>query len=136
MFIFGFDTFCVHMALVHREQCTSVHLIIVAVLLLFCCHDCSDENVLYMRNADSLGALLSPEILEGDNQYNCEHCNGKRDATRQLIIRQLPPILCLSLQRFVFDMKVCISVGFVPSKLRLESCFDGFWIRQIRLVLC
>lgn len=54
---------------------------------------------------ESLGALLAPEILDGDNQYFCAHCNAKRDAMRQLVIRALPPYLCLSLQRFVFDLK-------------------------------
>lgn len=50
--------------------------------------------------------MLSAEELSGDNQYHCEFCGGKVDATRQLCLRQLPPYLCLSLQRFVFDMKV------------------------------
>lgn len=46
------------------------------------------------------------ELLCGPNQYFCGHCNAKADATRQLRIRSLPPYLCLSLQRFVFDLKV------------------------------
>ena len=54
---------------------------------------------------ESLGTLLCPEILDGDNQYLCSHCDGKRDATRQLMVKDLPPVLCLSLQRFVFDLK-------------------------------
>ena len=54
---------------------------------------------------ESLGSLLCPEILDGDNQYFCGHCDGKRDATRQLTVKDLPQVLCLSLQRFVFDLK-------------------------------
>ena len=54
---------------------------------------------------ESLGTLLCPEILDGDNQYFCSHCDGKRDATRQLMVKDLPSVLCLSLQRFVFDLK-------------------------------
>lgn len=50
--------------------------------------------------------MLSAEELSGDNQYHCDFCGKKVDATRQLCLRQLPPYLCLSLQRFVFDMKV------------------------------
>lgn len=50
--------------------------------------------------------MLSAEELSGDNQYHCDFCGKKADATRQLCLRQLPPYLCLSLQRFVFDMKV------------------------------
>lgn len=59
----------------------------------------------YKTLQESLGALLAPEILDGDNQYFCEHCNSKRDATRQLVVKETPPFLCLSLQRFVFDLK-------------------------------
>jgi hypothetical protein len=59
-----------------------------------------------LRPAESLSSLLSPELLDGDNQYHCEVCGGKQDATRQLRLRQLPPLLALSLQRFVFDFVV------------------------------
>jgi ubiquitin C-terminal hydrolase len=54
---------------------------------------------------ESLGTLLCPEILDGDNQYFCANCDAKQDATRQLIVKDLPSVLCLSLQRFVFDLK-------------------------------
>ena len=50
--------------------------------------------------------MLCTEELSGDNQYHCDFCGKKVDATRQLCLRQLPPYLCLSLKRFVFDMKV------------------------------
>jgi ubiquitin C-terminal hydrolase len=55
---------------------------------------------------ESLVSLLSPEELVGDNQYDCAFCAGKRDATRQMVLRRLPPFLSLSLQRFVFDQRV------------------------------
>lgn len=60
----------------------------------------------YTSLEESMGALLAPEILEGDNQYFCDHCGQKQDAARQLIVKDLPPVLCLSLQRFVFDLQV------------------------------
>lgn len=60
----------------------------------------------YSSLQDSLRSLLSPELLCGDNQYFCEHCQSKQNATRQLKITLLPPLLCVSLQRFVFDMTV------------------------------
>ncbi|KAL3150109.1 hypothetical protein ABBQ38_013448 [Trebouxia sp. C0009 RCD-2024] len=58
----------------------------------------------------SLADMLSAEELSGDNQYHCDFCGKKADATRQLCLRQLPPYLCLSLQRFVFDMKKLMKV--------------------------
>ena len=50
-------------------------------------------------------SLLGAEMLEGDNQYACGFCAGKTDARRQIRLASLPPYLCISLQRFVFDMK-------------------------------
>lgn len=52
---------------------------------------------------DSLLASLEKECLEGNNQYSCEHCRKKSDATRQMVLRSLPPYLCFQLQRFVYD---------------------------------
>eukprot|EP00879_Flechtneria_rotunda_P021061 GHRR01022187.1.p1 GENE.GHRR01022187.1~~GHRR01022187.1.p1 ORF type:complete len:771 (+),score=324.72 GHRR01022187.1:120-2432(+) len=53
----------------------------------------------------SMVSALSAEELVGDNQYFCEVCRSKCDAERQMRLRTLPPYLCLSLQRFVFDMQ-------------------------------
>ncbi|WIA08663.1 hypothetical protein OEZ85_008090 [Tetradesmus obliquus] len=53
----------------------------------------------------SMASALAPEELVGDNQYLCENCGCKCDAERQMQLRSLPPYLCLSLQRFVFDMQ-------------------------------
>lgn len=56
---------------------------------------------------DSMASALAAEELVGDNRYSCERCGGaKRDADRQMVLRSVPPYLCLSLQRFVFDLKV------------------------------
>lgn len=63
---------------------------------------CSHIHVCFPLQAE----MLSPESLCGDNQFFCDFCDKKADATRQLCLQQLPPYLCLSLQRFVFDMKV------------------------------
>ncbi|THH17534.1 hypothetical protein EW146_g3292 [Bondarzewia mesenterica] len=49
-------------------------------------------------------AVLQPEILSGDNKYHCPRCETLEDATRQVILRKLPPILHFSLLRFVFDI--------------------------------
>lgn len=79
---------------------------------------------------DSLDSLLAPEVLDGDNQYFCDTCNCKQDATRQLIVKDLPPFLCLSLQRFVFDLKV--SVYFVNvielARITLSPYSNRKWI--------
>jgi ubiquitin C-terminal hydrolase len=52
------------------------------------------------------------EVLEGDNQYHCSHCNSKQDAERVLKLTKLPPVLNVQLSRYVFDR-----VKFVKKKL-------------------
>ena len=53
---------------------------------------------------DCLQDFTKKERLDGDNQYLCGTCNGKRDATRCVRLLELPPVLNLQLNRFVFDM--------------------------------
>ncbi|KAJ9528051.1 hypothetical protein QJQ45_005666 [Haematococcus lacustris] len=50
-------------------------------------------------------ASMQAEFLTDDNQYACDFCARKTDASRQMVLRSLPPYLCLSLQRFVYDQR-------------------------------
>jgi ubiquitin carboxyl-terminal hydrolase 48 len=43
--------------------------------------------------------------MDGDNQYFCSTCDKKCDATRSPKFENLPPVLNLQLNRYVFDMK-------------------------------
>ncbi|RQM19967.1 hypothetical protein B5M09_002640 [Aphanomyces astaci] len=54
-------------------------------------------------------SYLAPEVLDGDNQYYCETCQAKQNATRHIEIEEstLPPTLMLHLMRFVYDVKTC-----------------------------
>ncbi len=54
--------------------------------------------------SDCLKDYTKEEKLEGDNQYFCEGCDAKRDATRCVRLLQLPPVLNLQLNRFIFDL--------------------------------
>lgn len=54
---------------------------------------------------ESLEAVVTFETLDGDNRYFCDHCKEKRDASRGIIFRSLPPVLIFSLSRFEFDMQ-------------------------------
>lgn len=69
---------------------------------------------LRQRGKRAQAALLGEERLEGDNQYVCAFCEAKVDATRQLRLRSVPPYLCLSLQRFVFDLKARSHLPLLP----------------------
>lgn len=55
--------------------------------------------------ATALRELLKPESLCGDEQYFCDHCRCKVDATRGVELRELPRVLTLQLKRFGFDVR-------------------------------
>lgn len=54
---------------------------------------------------DLVEYYLSPEILEGENQYFCEKCNSLCNAKRVTNIIKSPNYLLLTLSRFYFDVK-------------------------------
>lgn len=55
---------------------------------------------------DSLDDYLSVEELHGDNQYYCESCKTRVNATRSIKLRTLPRVLNFQLKRCVFVPKV------------------------------
>jgi hypothetical protein len=55
--------------------------------------------------AAALRELLKPEEMRGAEQYACDRCGRKCDATRGVKLRSLPPVLTLQLKRFHFDRK-------------------------------
>eukprot|EP01117_Protostelium_nocturnum_P014334 TRINITY_DN5452_c0_g1_i3.p1 TRINITY_DN5452_c0_g1~~TRINITY_DN5452_c0_g1_i3.p1 ORF type:complete len:1042 (-),score=382.12 TRINITY_DN5452_c0_g1_i3:49-3174(-) len=82
------------------------------------CHSCQnvsardeyfqDVNVLvngFDTIADSLGAFVNFEILNENNQYFCEKCQTKRDASKGILFKSLPKVLIFSLGRFEFDYR-------------------------------
>ncbi|KAK9803279.1 hypothetical protein WJX72_005931 [[Myrmecia] bisecta] len=71
----------------------------------------------------SLASLLEQEELVGENQYMCSFCQQKQDATRQLCLKAVPPYLCFSLQRFVFDAKKMMKVK-ATDKLSFPQSLD------------
>ena len=54
---------------------------------------------------DSLKFFCKGEMLEGDNQYFCEHCSAKCDSLKRVCVGTLPSTLILHLKRFEFDLE-------------------------------
>ncbi|KAI7817153.1 hypothetical protein BC939DRAFT_16908 [Gamsiella multidivaricata] len=50
-----------------------------------------------------LNAFVEPEIMEGDNAWNCPKCQKPRKATKQLTISRVPDVLLIQLKRFSSD---------------------------------
>ncbi|GLU01093.1 hypothetical protein SLE2022_184180 [Rubroshorea leprosula] len=74
-------------------------------------------NVKGLKTLDeSLNEYLSIEELDGDNQYFCESCNMRVNATRSIKLRSLPDVLNLQLKRYVFLPKT-------TAKKKISSAF-------------
>ncbi|KMT17619.1 hypothetical protein BVRB_2g035690 isoform A [Beta vulgaris subsp. vulgaris] len=75
-------------------------------------------NVKGLKSLDeSLSDYLSEEKLEGDNQYHCDSCGTRVDATRSIKLRTLPPVLNFQLKRCVFLQKT-------TTKKKITSAFS------------
>ncbi|KAJ3692558.1 hypothetical protein LUZ60_011653 [Juncus effusus] len=65
----------------------------------------------------SLDQYLSVEELQGENQYFCDSCSERVDATRCIKLRCLPRVLNLQLKRYVFLPKT-------TTKKKITSSFS------------
>ncbi|KAF9901611.1 ubiquitin-specific protease doa4 [Linnemannia zychae] len=50
-----------------------------------------------------LNAFVEPELMEGDNAWNCPNCKKPRKAVKQLTISRVPDVLLIQLKRFSSD---------------------------------
>ncbi|PON72999.1 Ubiquitinyl hydrolase [Parasponia andersonii] len=74
---------------------------------------------------DSLDDYLSVEELQGDNQYYCESCKTRVNATRSIKLRTLPRVLNFQLKRCVFVPKTTMkkkitSAFYFPRELDMQ----------------
>ena len=64
-------------------------------------------NIKGLNNLEeSMNDYFSEEALDGENQYFCESCQKRVDATRCIKLRSLPPVVNFQLKRYVFLPKV------------------------------
>lgn len=52
---------------------------------------------------EGLESFVAGEMLEGENAYQCDHCEAKVRAVRRVCIKHLPNFLLIALRRFEFD---------------------------------
>ncbi|KAG2137582.1 uncharacterized protein EDB93DRAFT_1253593 [Suillus bovinus] len=72
-----------------------------------------------------LDAFVKEEVLSGTEAWHCPHCKALRNATKQLSLSRLPPILLIHLKRFshkgVFTDKIETVVDFPLKGLDLTN---------------
>ncbi|KAL6523117.1 Ubiquitin carboxyl-terminal hydrolase 26 [Orobanche hederae] len=89
-------------------------------------------NVKGLKSLDeSLDDYLSIEELQGDNQYYCDVCATRADATRSIQLRSLPSVLN-------FQLKRCVFLPNTTTKKKITSvfCFPGELNMARRLSEC
>jgi len=52
---------------------------------------------------EGLESYVAGEMLEGENAYQCDHCEAKVRAVRRVCVKHLPNYLVIALRRFEFD---------------------------------
>ncbi|XP_066355469.1 ubiquitin carboxyl-terminal hydrolase 26-like isoform X2 [Miscanthus floridulus] len=75
-------------------------------------------NIKGLNNLEeSLNDYFSKEALDGENQYFCESCQKRVNATRCIKLRSLPPVVNFQLKRYVFLPKT-------TTKKKISSTFS------------
>ncbi|CAL5093582.1 unnamed protein product [Urochloa decumbens] len=75
-------------------------------------------NIKGLNNLEeSLNDYFSEEALDGENQYFCESCQKRVDATRCIKLQSLPPVVNFQLKRYVFLPKT-------TTKKKISSTFS------------
>eukprot|EP00933_Yihiella_yeosuensis_P073593 TRINITY_DN82304_c0_g1_i1.p1 TRINITY_DN82304_c0_g1~~TRINITY_DN82304_c0_g1_i1.p1 ORF type:complete len:471 (-),score=84.71 TRINITY_DN82304_c0_g1_i1:145-1557(-) len=76
---------------------------------------------------DAIAQYLEAEHLTGDEQWHCEKCKKKVDATKKIDLWKLPPVLVLHLKRFEFDPK---TQKFEKTDNRLNMKLQGLDLQE------
>ena len=72
---------------------------------------------------DCLRQYQATSTMDGDNQYFCEKCKGKQDATRQTIITRMPRVLFVQLLRFEYNMTTYVKEK-LKDQIAIEESLD------------
>lgn len=80
--------------------------------------DTNDKN---LSIYDCIAKFMEPEQLHGDNQYKCNKCDSKQDASKQTGFWLLPEILIVHFKRFDYNgNKITKRIEFPINNLNLS----------------
>ncbi|CAG0903031.1 unnamed protein product, partial [Cyprideis torosa] len=79
---------------------------------------------------NSLEEFVKGDLLEGDNAYDCDKCQQKRDIVKRMCLKRLPPVLPIQLKRFDYDIERDSTIKFndyfeFPTELDVEPYTVG-----------
>ncbi|XP_029342051.1 ubiquitin carboxyl-terminal hydrolase 48-like [Acyrthosiphon pisum] len=63
----------------------------------------------YKTVTDCLQAYFKKEQMTGKDKYDCEKCQSKQNAVRQIVLTSLPNLVHLKLMRYVYDNNLMIT---------------------------
>ncbi|KRX04635.1 hypothetical protein PPERSA_04450 [Pseudocohnilembus persalinus] len=89
---------------------------------------------LYTKQYDLLKMIKQnfiEELLDKQNQYQCDKCNKKTDAKKQLDLEELPPYLIIGLNRSIYDQKnqlfiKNLSSVSIPFEFKANKIYENF----------
>ena len=89
---------------------------------------------------DLIKDYLKPEVLDGENQYQCDRCHGLRDAVKTTCMKMLPRHLIITLLRFKFEIsskkkEKLLTTVKIPSSLCLSGSREELVIYSLYCVI-
>ncbi|XP_018012833.1 ubiquitin carboxyl-terminal hydrolase 47 isoform X3 [Hyalella azteca] len=87
------------------------------------------SSAAYQSLEEALRAFVAPELLTGNNQYQCSRCNEMCDAHKGLKFTKYPYLLTIHLKRFDFDYQTFLRIKLndrvtFPNVLDLSEFLD------------
>merc|ERR1719242_353846 len=73
---------------------------------------------------EAMRQYITPEILDGGNQVNCEKCDTKRDSKKCIRLTALPYFLGIHLKRWTFNFHTLQRIK-LNKKIAFPQRFDG-----------
>lgn len=88
------------------------------------------ENKRNLSLTDCLKHYSASDILNGSNQYRCENCNKKTDATKTDYIWRPPKVLVIHFNRFKHTgrgiRKIDTNISYPLANMKLDECYSKF----------
>lgn len=76
-----------------------------------------------------LDLFCAPEVLDGDDRWNCPHCKVAQRATKRLLVTRLPNVLVVHFKRFKMDQHMSKLDEMIEYPVDLVLDLTLYWAR-------